>query len=75
MTTMPERPLIPTDTNDLVRTLAGDSQILSFNRDKTEITDTVGIADGQMQMYVSGSTIVIKVYDADAGAWRALTAS
>jgi len=75
MTTMPKRNLIPTDTNDIVKVLAGDSQMLSFNRNDEEITDVTGVGHGQVQMYTSGATVVIKIFDATSGAWRTLTAS
>lgn len=72
---MPDRSFPPTDVLSQSLHLLGDGQVLQFNRNNEEITDTVGVAHGQTQMYVSGSTIVIKVFDAAAVAWRSLTAS
>ncbi|MEZ4501035.1 MAG: hypothetical protein R3C39_00205 [Dehalococcoidia bacterium] len=52
-----------------------DVPVWPFNRGNEEITDTVGIAHGQIQLFTSGSTIVLKVYDAEAAAWRSVTLS
>lgn len=38
-------------------------------------TDTEGVADGTVHVYRSGATLVLQMFDSDAGAWRAVTLS
>jgi hypothetical protein len=53
---------------------------LALGRFVVDITSTaartdVAAGDGEIHAYTSGSTIVVQIFDKDAGAWRAATFS
>lgn len=70
-------PKLPPPLGALFMSRTGAEQLLgnaAFQVDDAARTDTLA-GDGEYRFYTSGATIVLQVFDKDAGAWRSVTLS